>query len=57
VAPSVGNSFDSFIRVSAGATIEFFYTNTDGGAYKVGGGYSGWHWPESSGARWLASGS
>jgi hypothetical protein len=56
VAPSISNSFDSFIRVPSGGKITASYTNTDGGTYVLGFAVSGWFWPEVSGTNWLKQG-
>jgi hypothetical protein len=56
VAPFVGNSLDTFIRVPQGAKITATYTNTDGGSYVVGISISGWFWPQDAGTQWLTRG-
>lgn len=56
VAPFVGNTFDTFIRLQGPTTITVIYTNTDGGAYTVGASYSGWLWPMASDGRWKTVG-
>lgn len=52
----VGNGFDSFLRVRGKCTIAMIFSNVDGAAYTIGGGFSGWFWPETSDARWRAAG-
>ncbi len=56
VAPSISNSFDSFIRVPQGAKITASFTNTDGGTYVVGFAVSGWFWPQEIGNQWIRQG-
>lgn len=52
LAPFVGNTIPACIRFQGPATITMIFSNRDGGAYLVGGGYGGWFWPEASDARW-----
>lgn len=56
VAASVANTFECMIIVPADAKIDAYFTQVDGGTYKVGVAYSGWQYPESSGKRWMAKG-
>ena len=52
VAPFVAASFDSMIRFNGPATVQMIFSNIDGGAYTIGGSFSGWFWPVASDARW-----
>lgn len=56
VAPSIGQEFDMFVRLSGPLTIQVVYTNSDGGTYPVGASLSGWYWPVASDVRWKARG-
>jgi hypothetical protein len=53
---SIGLSLDAFLRVRGKCTISMQFSNIDGAAYVVGGAFSGWYWPETSDARWRATG-
>jgi hypothetical protein len=56
VAASVANTFECMIILPAEAKVDAYFTQVDGGTYKVGVAYSGWEYPESSGMRWMAKG-
>lgn len=56
VAASVSNAFDSKIALPNGAKVQVFFSNLDGGAYKVGAGLSGWFWSETAGRAWTQYG-
>jgi hypothetical protein len=55
-AASVANTFECVIFLPTEAKIDAYFTQVDGGTYKVGVAYSGWQYPESSGRRWMAKG-
>lgn len=56
VAARVSNQFSTFTRLPTGCKLSVVYTNTDGGAYTVGGALSGWSWPETAGKQWMDRG-
>lgn len=57
-APSVANSFDSFVRIPQGnpMQVRVTYSNIDGAAYTVGAALSGWFWPIQLGNLWVKQG-
>jgi len=57
-APSVANSFDSFVRIPQGnpMQVRVTYSNIDGAAYTVGAALSGWFWPITLGNLWIQQG-
>jgi hypothetical protein len=57
-APSVANSFDTFVRIPQGnpMKVRVQYSNNDGGAYTVGVALSGWFWPIQLGNLWTQQG-
>lgn len=56
VAPFVGNTFDSMIRLVGPKTLTMIYSNLDGGTYQIGGAFSGWLWNVASDTRWKNAG-
>lgn len=57
-APSVANTFDSFVRIPQGnpMLLKVQYSNNDGGTYTIGAALSGWFWPITLGNLWIAQG-
>jgi hypothetical protein len=45
---------DVWVHLPLGAQVTGEVLNTDGAAYQVGLGYSGWWWPEALGLAWKA---
>jgi hypothetical protein len=52
VAARVTVGEDVFVCLPLGSQITGEVLNTDGAAYQVGLGYSGWWWPEALGTAW-----
>lgn len=51
-AARVTGSADVFVRIPAGSLVDLAIVNTDGAAYDVGAGYSGWFWADALGRAW-----
>jgi hypothetical protein len=51
-AARVTGSADVFVRIPAGSLVDLAIVNTDGAAYDVGAGYSGWFWTEALDRAW-----
>jgi hypothetical protein len=52
VAARVTSSVGTWVLVPPNSQISVAIINTDGAAYVVGAGYSGWYWPESLDRAW-----
>ena len=56
VAPFVGNTFDSMIRITGPASLQVIFSNLDGGTYQIGAALSGHLWLISAQDLWKANG-
>jgi hypothetical protein len=52
VAPFVGNTFDSLIRITGPASVTVIFSNLDGGTYQIGAALSGHLWLYSAEDNW-----
>jgi len=52
VAARATLSVDCFVRVPGAGVLDVAIVNTDGAAYQVGAGFSGWFWGEAADRRW-----
>lgn len=56
VAPFVGNTFDSTVRITGPASLTVIFSNLDGGTYQIGAALSGHFWLISAQDHWKANG-